>query len=190
MAIVLHIGRSVNEYNSCRDEEVKRQIELGNIRCELCTQPMKRHSSYTRKIKETGERIRIVMVWCRQCKIWHALLPDFLLPCKHYSGNEIESVIIDSATVDVKLIDTAACGATVCRWIHQIGERIVRAVGALKYQFGRAGQAVCEAAMDAGTGYSELEQVLDMAPLAVRYSGNKLGLANLWLGKISRHAYI
>ena len=110
------------------------------------------------------------------------MLPDFLLPRKHYSGNEIESVIIDSETLPANQIETEASEATVKRWIKQIGERIKRAVSQLKYLFGRAGQAVSEAAIDAGHCYSELEQILDMAPQAVKYSGNKLGLANIWLG--------
>jgi hypothetical protein len=143
---------------------------------------MAQHSTYERGIKETRQRITITMVWCSECKKWHALLPDFLLPNKHYSGNEIESVIIDSASVPVNQIETEASEATVYRWIGQIGGRIRRAVGILKYLFWRAGQAVGEVAIDAGTAYSELEQVLEKAPSAVRYSGNKLGLANLWLG--------
>jgi len=144
---------------------------------------MSRHSSYKRGIKETGEKIRIVVVWCSKCKEWHALLPDFLLSYKHYSGNEIEAVIIDSESVPVDQIDTAASEATVRRWIKQIGEKIKQAIGILKYLFRRAGQAVSEVTINTEQGcYSELEQILEMAPSIVKYSGNKLGLANIWLG--------
>ena len=182
MSIVLHLGRDVKEYSEKSKEIILQAISEGRFRCEFCLQPMVRHSNYERGIKETGQKVTITMVWCKACKKYHALLPDFLLPRKHYSGNEIESVIIDGGSLPVNQIDTEASEPTVRRWIQQIGERIKRAIGILKYLFGRAGQAVGEVAIDAGHCYSELEQLLEMAPQEVRYSGNKLGLANIWLG--------
>lgn len=183
MPIILYLGRNVKEYRRKSDGIITQLISVGKIRCELCLEPMSRHSSYKRGIKETGEKIRIVVVWCSKCKEWHALLPDFLLSYKHYSGNEIEAVIIDSESVPVDQIDTAASEATVRRWIKQIGEKIKQAIGILKYLFRRAGQAVSEVTINTEQGcYSELEQILEMAPSIVKYSGNKLGLANIWLG--------
>jgi hypothetical protein len=113
-----------------------------------------------------------------------------LLPHKHYSGNEIEGVIIDSATEPAILIETAASESTVRRWIKQIGEMIKRAVGILKLLFGRNGQAVSEIAIDPGPCYGELEQILEMAPSCIKCSGNKLGLANMWLGTNAMPIYI
>jgi len=190
MSIILHLGRNINDYNKRSGNIVEELINGAAIRCGLCLKPMKRHSSYTRGIKETGEEIDIIMVWCRACKEWHALLPDFLLHGKHYSGNEIESVVIDSETVSVSKIETEASESTVRRWIKQINERIKRAGGILKYRFGRSGKAICETAITTGSAYSELEQVLEMAPKVIKYSGNKLGLANLWLGTGDIKAYI
>jgi hypothetical protein len=120
----------------------------------------------------------------------HALLPDFLLPRKHYSGNEIESVLIDSATVPAGEIETEAGESTVKRWISEVGEKVKGACGLLKYLFGRAGKAVSELAVMAGPPYSELEQILEMAPKQLKSSGNKLGLANLWIGASEMKAYI
>jgi hypothetical protein len=182
MSIVLFLGRNVKEYTEGSKKIIQERIGGGGILCESCLGPMARHSCYERKIKETGQKISIVVVWCSKCKIWHAVIPDFLLPNKHYSGNEIESVIIDSASAPVSQIETEASEAAVRRWIRQIGERVKRALGRLRFIFRRAGQPVSEAAVEAGTTYSELEQLLEMAPHAVKYSGNKLGLANLWLG--------
>ena len=190
MAIVTYLGRTVKEYEKISEEIIKQGISEGRFRCEKCLRPMSRHSSYVRGIRETGEEITIIMVWCGKCRNWHALLPDFLLPRKHYSGNEIESVIIDSATESVSRIDTEASESTVRRWIKQIGGRIRDAVGKLKYIFRRDGQAVSEAAIDAGHCYSELEQILEMAPRSVKCSGNKLGLANMWLGPNGAAGYI
>jgi len=190
MPIVLYLGADIKEYGLKSEEIIKQGINEGRYRCELCLRPMTRHSIYTREIKETGEKIRITMVWCRGCEEWHALLPDFLLPNKHYSGNEIESVIIDSATEPVSHIDTMASESTVRRWVKQVCEKVKQAVGILKLLFGRKGQAVSEIAIDPGPCYSELEQVLEMAPSSIKCSGNKLGMANIWLGANVPPAFI
>jgi len=190
MPIIQHLGRTVKEYTETGKKKVEELINKNAILCERCLKAMKRHSSYNRKIKETGETLTIIMVWCKECKIWHALLPDFMLPNKHYSGNEIESVIIDSETCDVNEIETEASEGTVRRWIKEISDKIRRSVSILKYIFKRCGKAISEIAIEAGSAYSELEQVLGLAPVAIKYSGNKLGLANLWLGTNEVKAYI
>jgi len=190
MPIVMFLGRNVKEYEKKSEEIINQQISSGGIQCDQCLLPMARHSCYERRIKETGDQITITMVWCRGCNNWHSLQPDFLLPRKHYSGNEIESVIIDSATEPAKLIDTAASESTIRRWIRYVNERIRQAVGVLKYLFGRAGQAVNEVTVVPGAAYSELEQILELAPHSVNTSGNKLGLANIWLGTNTVPIYI
>jgi hypothetical protein len=181
---------NVKEHVARSGEIIKGLINGNAILCEKCLRPMKRHSSYERGIKETGQKIVITMVWCSACKKYDALLPDFLLPGKHYGGTEIESVIIDSATDPVEEIETEASEGTVRRWIKQIGEKIRRACGILKYQYKRAGKAISELEIEPGSVYSELEQILEKAPAAIKYSGNKLGLANLWLGRHEIRAYI
>jgi hypothetical protein len=185
MAIILYLGRSVKDYEKISEEKIKQNIIEGRIRCDICTNPIKRHSKYKRSIKETGEEIEITVTYCENCNAWHALLPDFLLPYKHYSGNEIESVIIDSAAQSTKEIETAASESTVRRWIAQIGERVKMAVGVLKYMFKQAGRAISEIIIEAGHIYSELEQVLELMPKPIKYT-NKLGLANIWLGTRNR----
>ena len=190
MSIVLYLGADIKEYEQKSEGMINQAINDGHILCAQCLRQMARHSIYTRVIKETGQTIGITVVWCSKCEAWHALLPDFLLPNKHYSGNEIESVIIDSATEPAIMIETMASESTIRRWIKQIGGRIRRAVGILKYLYRRAGQAVSEVVIDPGPPYSELEQVLEMAPCGVKCSGNKLGLANIWLGTNAITAYI
>ena len=190
MPIVIFLGRDVKEYNEISGKIITDLIIGGSLKCEQCLRPMGRHSSYGRGIKGTEDRIRITMVWCSKCGEWHALLPDFLLPYKHYSGNEIEAVLIDSAEVPVSEIDTNASESTVRRWIRQVGERVRQAVSRLKHIFRREGRSVSEAAIDPGAAYSELAQVLEMAPSAAKCSGNRLGLANLWLGTNEIREYI
>jgi len=190
MSIVLYLGGNIKEYEKKSKEIIDRAISEGRLRCEFCLRPMAVHSHYDREIKETGEQITITMVWCSKCEEWHALLPDFLLPHKHYSGNEIESVIIDSATDSVSRIETEASESTVRRWIKQIGGRVRQAVSKLKYLFGQRGQAVNEIIIDPGPCYNELEQILEMAPYDIKCSGNKFGMANIWLGTNGTAAFI
>lgn len=182
MPIVLFLGKNVKDYKLKSAEIIKQGIIDGRFLCGVCMLPMAIHSHYVRTIKGTGETITITMVWCSVCEEWHALLPDFLQPYKHYSGNEVEAVMIDSATETAIQIDTLASESTVRRWIKQIGERIKQAVGILKLLFGRNGQAVSEIKIEPGSAYSELEQLLEMAPNEIKCSGNKLGMANIWLG--------
>ena len=190
MPIVLYLGNNVNEYKEKSETIIEKHIKSGSVHCEKCLQPMKRHSKYSRGIKETGEKIAITVVWCKACENWQAMLPDFLLPQKHYSGNEIESVLIDSADIPVEEIETEASASTVRRWILQLSERMKRAIGILKYLYAKMGKAISELAIEPGATYNELEQVLELAPLALKYSGNKLGLANIWLGIGEIKAYI
>jgi hypothetical protein len=177
----MYLGQNVKEYEEKSEAIINQAITDERLRCDCCLRVMRCHSSYVRSIRETGEKITIIVVWCSKCKEWHALLPDFLLQNKHYSGNEIESVIIDSAMEAVNCIDTAASESTIRRWISQIGERIVEAVAKLKYLFGCGGKVVSELAITPGHCYSELQQVLELAPYNEKFSGNWLGLANIWL---------
>ena len=71
---------------------------------------MRYHSNYSRVIKETGQKLKMTLVWCSKCKKRHSLQPVFLLPQKHYRGNEIESVAIDSGTLSAEEIGTDVTG--------------------------------------------------------------------------------
>jgi len=189
MSIVLYLGYDINEYNESSAKKIQKCIENGEIICENCSKPLTRHSTYDRTIKEKKLTLTITMVWCKKCKIWHSLQPDFLLPRKHYSGAEVEDVIIESEFIPVDQINTPASESTRRRWIRNVGDNIRRSVSLLKYLFGRMGQAVSEIAIKAGSCYNELQQILKMAPADIKNSGCRLGLANLWLSE-RRDAYI
>jgi len=190
MPIVLYLGRSVKEYREKSEGIINKLLKTNALQCEFCLNPMKRHSSYTRGIKETGEELPIIIIRCKPCRNGHALLPDFLLPRKHYSGNEIESVLIDGAAMPVDEIETEASEPTVRRWLAQVSESVKGACGIIKYLFKCAGKAISELKITAGTPYNELEQILEMAPEPLKSSGNKLGLANIWIGTNAVRAYI
>jgi len=189
MAIIMYLGRDVKEYTEISQKKIEEYMEAGRIRCDVCAQVMSLHSKYERGVRDTGEKIEINIAYCKKCNKWHALLPDFLTPYKQYSCVEIESVIIDSATQTTIKIDTEASESSVRRWISQIGDRLKMAVGILKYIFMQMGRSISEIRIDTGGIYSELEQVLEMAPEAVKHS-NKLGLANIWLARHNRKELI
>jgi hypothetical protein len=81
---------------------------------------MMMHDKYPRKIKETGEKISIHRLICYKCKKTIAILPDFLLPYKQYSANEIEAVLIDAETTSVYDIETEASVYTVRLWVKTL----------------------------------------------------------------------
>jgi hypothetical protein len=144
--------------------------------------PLKYQSSYTRGIRETGDKITIVIVRCpKKCDKGQALLPDFISPYKQYSIKEIEKTVVASKNTRVSDIETSASEATVRRWIKQTGQRITAGISVIKAIFIEAGAAVSEVRLDAGGGITALEELIDNAPRLLRHSGSTLGLANLWL---------
>jgi len=197
MSIVLFLGKDVNEYKEKSLEIIENAINNKILLCEYKLTPLKIHLHYTRKIKDKAdkskrEEIEIYFLICTECKRrhGHALLPDFLSPYKQYSANEIESVIIDSASQPVSEIDTEASESTIRRWIKQVGRRIIKAVSVLKAIFMEMGRVIAEVRLTPGHCYSELEQMLEMALGTPKYGGNKLGLANIWLSRQNRRMYI
>ena len=185
MPRVIYLGRNVKEYEEKSEEMIEQYLEDKEIICGKCLKPMRKHSKYPRMIKDLQEELMITMVWCRKCKKWEALLPDFLMPYKHYSGNEIESVIIDSKDTEVIDIETEASELTVKRWINELYAKIIGAIAFLKHLF-----RVNEIESEPKHCYDELEDVLEKATKNKKYSGNKLGLANIWLMANSAPFYI
>jgi len=197
MSIVIFLGKDVNEYNEKSLEIIENALNNKILLCEYKSTPLKIHLHYARKIrfganKSKRAKIEIYFLICKECERQHghALLPDFLSPYKQYSADEIESVIIDSASQPVSEIDTEASESTIRRWIKQVGHRIIRAVSVLKAVFMEMGRIIAEVRLTPGHCYSELEQLLEMAPGTPKYGGNKLGLANIWLSRQSRRMYI
>jgi len=106
----------------------------GVVLCPHCYAMLKVHGSYPRHYRdENGVRH---YGWCAQCHCeacekYPALLPDFLMPHKHYKAEVIEAVIADSeAGVNLESIgDCAADISTMRRWIRQFKVRGEQAVG-------------------------------------------------------------
>ena len=121
MVIIAYFGSTVNEY---REKCLKNLLDM----CICCPNhpecKMAKHGHYIRGIKETGEKIEIYRLICYKCRETITVLPDFLLPYKQYSANEIEAVLIDAETIRISDIDTEASESTVRRWDKVMGKEV------------------------------------------------------------------
>jgi hypothetical protein len=106
----------------------------GVVSCALCRGFFTVHASYPRHIKdEEGNREDgwVAPVNCAACKKYPALIPDFIMPHKHYKASVIEWVITERESgKNVEHLDGCAADiSTMRRWTRQFGERGARAVG-------------------------------------------------------------
>ena len=135
--IVFHAGEICKANFYERSEVIRAANEMvrrGVVLCPLCYAMLKVHSSYPRHCRdENGVRHD---GWCAQCHCeacekYPALLPDFLMPHKHYKAEVIEAVIADSEVgVNFENFgDHAADISTMRRWVRQFKVRGVQAVG-------------------------------------------------------------
>ena len=191
MPIIAHICDSVKEYIERGRQIIIELINDGQLKCPVCMKPLVIKSSYVRGVKETGDKIEVVILRCQSlCEKSNALLPEFISPYKHYSVGEIEKVMTEVQFKRVSDINTEASESTIYRWLSQVGERITAAISVVKAEFIKKGAAVSELALDPCGGFKELESLLDRAPWHVRHCGSTLGLANLWLSTRSPPTYI
>jgi len=145
---------------------------------------MLQHGHYTRRVKEKEEEIKIYRYICPKCGKTTAILPDFLLPYKQYSVNEIESVIDDAETTRVSDIDTKASESTVYRWIKEMNQKIEEWISLLKaHLFKIENKIISELNLKGLTLIDQLEAVTEELP-KIRYSGNKLGHAAIYISNI------
>ena len=105
-----------------------------DVVCALCVGRLKVHGCYRRHIKdEEGCRHFgwVAQGHCISCNKYPALIPEFIMPHKHYMAEVIEGVIAESERGHVieHLGGYAADISTMRRWVRQFGERGARAVG-------------------------------------------------------------
>ena len=106
----------------------------GVVVCVLCFGQLRYHDIYDRHIRdEDGCRHWgwVVQGYCKTCKKYPSIQPDFIMPHKHYSAEVIESVIAESESGRVveQFGGCAADVSTMRRWIKQFNVRGVSAVG-------------------------------------------------------------
>jgi hypothetical protein len=104
------------------------------VLCAFCYGQLKFHGSYRRYLKDE-ESIRekgwVAQVHCEACDTYPALIPEFIMPYKHYSAEVIEGVIAESERgKNVEHLDGCAADvSTMRRWVRQFKERGARAIG-------------------------------------------------------------
>ena len=115
---------------------VGEQMRRGEIKCALCNGPLKVHGSYSRKvIDEEGKRQNgwITQGCCAVCKKYPALLPDFIMPYKHYETAVVERSIWRAyEEKEQGLSECPADESTIRRWLSQFHERGTAAAGLLR----------------------------------------------------------
>jgi len=95
---------------------------------------MSLHGAYRRHCRDnSGKRHYgwVVQGYCAACVCYHSILPNFIMPHKHYNCDVIESVIA-AAEVGWIVEQSGICTAdisTIRRWIRQFKVRGAVAVG-------------------------------------------------------------
>jgi len=113
-----------------RAEEVTRR---GEASCPLCGAGLRVHGCYRRHMRDgDGKRHYgwVAQAHCADCGSYPALIPDFLMPHKHYEAVVIEAVITESEREGEPVLSGCpADESTMRRWLRQFAERGARAVG-------------------------------------------------------------
>jgi hypothetical protein len=181
VSIIAYLGTTVKEYG----EKGKSMLLALQVRCpKHPAKILAFHDTYTRTVKETGEKVVIHILVCHKCGYRTSVLPDFLLPHKHYSANEVESVIMQAADgVAVYDIETPASVSTVRRWLGEMngeGGKLREWVSGLKTLAIAQGCAISEVIMAELPIIEQLSQLVHTLP-KIRFSGNLLGFAGIYL---------
>lgn len=109
-------------------------MRCGIVLCSQCTGRLNLHGAYRRHCRdETGKRNYgwVAQGHCAMCVCYPSILPDFIMPYKHYKADVIESVIseYESGRIVEHLDGCAADVSTMRRWIRQFKIRGAAAVG-------------------------------------------------------------
>jgi len=187
MPIITYLGSTINEY-------ILRALAiLGAMEfyCPVCGEKMSRHGKYPRHIKDKNATIWIYRYKCKnkKCKKTVAVLPDFLMPFKQYSGNEIESVILDNIEKAPEDIDnTLASISTVRRWIREYKYKMQTWVSLLKGIFlDLTGRVISEIRLNCPY-IEQLSIILRELP-AIKTCGNVMGASLIYLSAYQYHKF-
>ena len=106
----------------------------GVILCSLCHGGLKYHGSYRRYLldeESNREQGWAAQVHCVACNVYPALIPDFIMPYKHYRAEVVEKVIAAHGNGEnlERLGGCAADISTMRRWIGQFEKRGELAAG-------------------------------------------------------------
>jgi hypothetical protein len=154
----------------------------GDVRCAHCNGPLKVHDCYRRHYRDDGGKRHygwVAQGRCDACDVYPALIPEFLMPHKHYEAAVIEGVIMNYEDKE-PLSDCAADNSTMRRWINQFKERGARAVGwLLSALFTVYGRYISALEMQNRSLLKQLARLLSEYP--VPEGGAIIGRANIVL---------
>jgi hypothetical protein len=116
------------------EDNAKDLSSRGVVLCALCKGFFAFHRSYQRGLKDrdsSKEQGWVAQVRCDLCKKYPALIPDFIMPYKHYKAEVIESVIAEyESGLNIEHMDGCAADiSTMRRWVRQFKERGAGAIG-------------------------------------------------------------
>jgi len=135
--IVWHFGNSC-KYDFCNKAEVHQTaVDLtcsGIIVCDKCYGYLSVNGCYPRHVlDDDGNRSDgwIAQGYCDTCNCYPSLIPDFIMPHKHYDAKVIERVIVESENgINIESLDGCSADvSTMRRWIKQFKQRGSQAVG-------------------------------------------------------------
>ena len=88
-------------------------------KCPKCGADMKRYDSVKRVVKTKGgvkERVLIVRAKCTNCNSVRRILPENILPYKHYEKDIIDGVVEGLITSETLGYEDYPCEETMKRW--------------------------------------------------------------------------
>jgi hypothetical protein len=113
-------------------ETARKMVCFGYILCPKCYWKLVLHCSYGRHVKDSlGKRHDgwVAQGHCVNCNSYPSIIPDFIMPYKHYMGEVIEAVIMVQEEGGQSLSDCHADETTIRRWHNQFKERGMLAAG-------------------------------------------------------------
>ena len=113
---------------------VSRMMRCENILCPRCGSILKLHGVHRRHCRDSDSVKHygwVVQGHCVACSHYPSVLPDFIMPHKHYKTEVIESVVSESESGRIieHLGGCAADVSTMRRWTRQFKVRGAVAVG-------------------------------------------------------------
>jgi transposase-like protein len=177
--IVTFLGSSVKEYLNI----FLHKLAQMKLHCPICGSALVGYGMYLRKIKTTAGKVEfpIARYYCSECKRTHAIIPDFILPYKHYPAKVIEEAVED--VVEKRISPEYAEGeqdiSTTKRWVKTfklLSSEISGTLESIAFRlYGKTSSIVGEI----GSCFSRLKTVLKLLPDIL--SCCLFGKINTWL---------
>jgi hypothetical protein len=106
----------------------------GVIKCVLCGGYLTIHGCYSRHYRDDEDiahRGWVAQGRCAECNVFPALIPNFLMPHKHFSAQVIESALsqYEMGNGSTSSTECPASNSTIFRWVKQFAERGEQAMG-------------------------------------------------------------